>query len=99
MDPKTAETTVLSVREQRAIELLGDEILAIRMSNSLIYLPVRTLCDGLGLDRTAQVRRIKRDETLREDLQEVTVETEGGPQVIQVLRLESVPFWLSGVTA
>jgi hypothetical protein len=44
------------------------------------------------------VRRIQRDAELREDFREIQVETSGGMQTLQALRVEVVPFWLAGVT-
>ena len=88
----------LSVTEQRQIEVLGDHLLATRVDDGTIYLPVRALCESLGLDRAAQVRRIKRDEAMQQDLQEISVSTESGRQTVQFLRLETVPYWLSGVS-
>jgi hypothetical protein len=88
----------LSVKDQRKIEMLGDQLLATRVQDGTIYLPVRALCESLGLDRAAQVRRIKRDEAMEEDLHEIAVETESGTQTMQFLRLETVPYWLSGVS-
>jgi hypothetical protein len=86
------------VKDQRQIEVLGDRLLATRVEDGSIFLPVRALCDSLGLDRAAQVRRIKRDEAMQEDLQEIDVETSSGTQTMQFLRLETVPYWLSGVS-
>lgn len=42
--------------------MLGDHLLATRSEDGTIYLPVRALCESHGLDRAAQVRRIKRSE-------------------------------------
>ncbi len=90
---------MLVVRDQRQVEVLGDRLLATRVEDGTIYLPVRALCESLGLDRAAQVRRIKRDDAMQEDLHEIAVETDGGgTQTMQFLRLETVPYWLSGVT-
>jgi hypothetical protein len=98
MEEQMPEQRALSVRDQRNIEILGDQILAVRTMDGVIYLPLRALCDTLGLSRPAQVRRIQRDEELREDFREIQVETAGGVQTIQALRVEVVPFWLAGVT-
>ncbi|MEI6043244.1 MAG: phage antirepressor N-terminal domain-containing protein [Chloroflexota bacterium] len=91
-------TTAIEVQNRKTVEVFGDTLTAAQMSDGSIYLPLRVLCETLGLDRAAQVRRIKRDEALREDLHEFLVETETGPREAQFLRLEVVPYWLSGVT-
>jgi len=90
--------TALVVREQRQIEVLGDQILAVQTVTGDIFIPFRLLCDLLGLSRPAQVRRIQRDDELRPDLQEIILTTPGGSQTIQALRVDVVPFWLAGVT-
>jgi antirepressor protein len=89
----------LAVKDRRTVEMLGDTLQATRVEDGTIYLPVRALCESLGLDRAAQVRRIKRDEAMQDDLHEIAVDTEsGGIQKMQFLRLETVPYWLSGVS-
>lgn len=85
-------------RQQKEVEILGDVLTAVQMEDGSIYLPVKLLCEVLGLERTAQVRRIKRDETMSEDLYELTTQTGRGGRDAQYLRLEVVPYWLSGVT-
>jgi len=59
----------LVVIEQREVEFYGDELIAVRASDGHIYVSVRHLCDALGLDRTAQVRRIRRQEILNDAYQ------------------------------
>jgi hypothetical protein len=98
MSDDSQPTTAMEVQSRKTVEVFGDTLMAAQMSDGSIYLPLRVLCETLGLDRAAQVRRIKRDEALREDLQEFLVETETGPREAQFLRLEVVPYWLSGVT-
>jgi hypothetical protein len=90
--------TTLVIAEKKSVTVLGDTVLAAQLEDGSIYLPVRALCEILGLDRPAQVRRIKRDEALREELIEILVETEKGERETQFLRLEVVPYWLAGVT-
>lgn len=98
MTEQVREQQALVVRDQRNIEILGDQLLAVRTADGAIYLPLRLLCATLGLNRSAQVRRIQRDEELRADFREITLETTSGVQTIQALRVEIVPFWLAGVT-
>lgn len=88
----------LVVTATREIELFEDNLLTVRSSDGSIFLPIRDLCQYLGLDRAAQVRRIKRDETLATDLVEFSLDTSRGQRETQYLRLESVPFWLSGIS-
>jgi hypothetical protein len=88
----------LKIRDKKEVQLLEDRLPAYRLEDGAIFLPVNILCEFLGLDRTAQVRRIKRDETLAEELKEFPLETSQGSRETLFLRLEVVPYWLAGVT-
>lgn len=88
----------LAVKDRREVEILGDRLTAARVEDGTIYLPLRGLCDALGLETQGQSRRIRRDEAMRDDLQTISIETEGGVQSMQVLPLETVPYWLAGIT-
>jgi hypothetical protein len=81
----------------RRIEVFGDEVLAVRLADGSIWLSLRALCENFGLARAMQARRIRRNDVLAADLIDVRVETEGGAQTVQVLRLESVPYWVSTI--
>src|SRR5215217_7001978 len=89
--------TALQVLDTRQVQVLGDEVTAVRLADGRIYLVVRALCEIFGLDRASQVRQIRGDDVLADELREVRVLTAGGPQTIQVLHLEAVPYWLNNV--
>jgi hypothetical protein len=61
------------------------------------YVPLRPLCDGLCVQLNGQIARIRRDEVMAEGQRLLRVETEGGPQTMQALHLESMPLWLAGL--
>jgi len=75
----------------------GGTIVAVRVPSGDIYVPIRPVCDRLGVDPQAQTRRIRRDEVLAEGLRSVQVETEGGAQTLLCLEIEGVPLWLAGI--
>ena len=85
--------------EQRAVALAGadDAIIAVRVQSGDIYVPLRSVCERLGIEPQAQTRRIRRDEVLAEGLRSVQVETKGGLQTLLCLELEGVPLWLAGI--
>lgn len=85
--------------EQRIVPFYGDQLVAVQQPDSTIYVLFARLCDNLGLRRYSQVRRVQGHAVLNEGLIELTIETEGGPQVAQCLRLDLLPLWLSGVQA
>jgi hypothetical protein len=81
----------------RQVEVFGDQVLAVRLPDGSIWLSLRMLCDNFGVARARQAQRIRENDTLAEDLIDVRVETAGGPQTMQVLRLERVPYWISDI--
>lgn len=83
--------------EQRQVLFEGEEVVAVWAGQQDIYLPLRPLCEALGVQLNGQIARIKRDEVIAEGLRPIRVATEGGPQTMQALHLESVPLWLAGL--
>ncbi len=84
--------------DQRRVALMeGDEVLAVRAEDGTIYLPLRPMCESLGLSYRPQRRRIQRDPSLEEGIREMRLETGGGRQATPCLRLSVVPYWLSTV--
>ena len=75
------------------------------MKEGSIYVPVRRLCDNLGLTWGSQYNRINRDEVLAEAVQGVFITKTpsasggrgGGPQEMLGLPLDLIPGWLFGV--
>ncbi len=98
MEKQPQNPQEMLLHDRKEVEMLGDSIPAYKTVDGSIFLPINTLCEYLGLDRSAQVRRIKRDESLSEELTELEIETTQGLRQVQLLRLEVVPYWLAGVT-
>ena len=98
---------VLVPIEQRHVDFYGDEITAVLVElddKQSIYVPLRPLCDYLGLNWSAQLQRTRRDAVLGEALISVFItHTEigrgkGGRESI-CLPLEMLPGWLFGINA
>ena len=95
----------MKVIEEKTIVFYEDELVAVKMEDGTIYVPVRRLCDNLGVDWTAQRQRIYRDEALGDALKGVVITTTpsladgrgGGPQEFLCLPLDLVPGWLFGI--
>lgn len=98
------------ILEQKTVTFYDDELLAVRATDGHIYVSIRQLCRSLGLDRKAQVRRIMRHTVLAEGLKggailappstngrETSPRRGGGVQQTQLLRVDLVPLWLSGI--
>lgn len=101
------EQQVLKPLEERQVNFYDDQITAALVNiggNQQIYVPLRPLCDFLGLDWSAQLQRTRRDEVLDEALSIVVITTtiEGNikrRRELMCLRLELLPGWLFGINA
>jgi len=94
-DDGTTTTAVLVPTEQRLVIIVDDEeIPAALIEGQDIYLPIRPMCQALGVASQMQIARIKADEVMAENLRRVRIATPGGPQTVQALHIESVPLWL-----
>jgi hypothetical protein len=97
----------MRVVEEKTIVFYEDELIAVKMEDGTIYVPVTRLCDNLGIDWSAQRQRINRDEVLSESLKGVVITTTpsladgrgGGPQEHLCLPLDLIPGWLFGIQA
>lgn len=95
--------------EQRAVEFHGDRIVAVLVpvegqAEPAIYVPVRPVCDFLGLNWSGQRQRLARDAVLSAALKGVVVTHTpsgrggAGPQEMLCLPVELLHGWLFGVT-
>lgn len=98
-----AETSAIVPLEQKAVEFYGDEIVAVRAAGGVIYVPVRPICDLLGVDWAGQRRRINRDGVLGAEMQSVAITDREGERLVtremQCLPLDYVSGFLFGISA
>ena len=83
--------------EQQTIVFYDKPIIVVRLSDERPGVVLRFLCENLQIDTAGHVQRIRRTEAIANDLIPVRVESDGGPQIMQVLVLRAVPFWLAGI--
>lgn len=62
-----------------------------------IYITLSGMCRALGLGTQAQFQRIQRTPTLLKGLRVMPLETRGGLQAVNCLRVDKVALWLAGV--
>ena len=101
--------TALVPAVQKEVVFYEDMITAVQVKaegQEQIYVPIRPICDYLGLDWSAQYRRINRDPVLSGAIQGVAITTTpstdgrgGGLQEMSCLPLKFLPGWLFGVSA
>jgi hypothetical protein len=107
----TDEQRAIIPIEKRDVDFYGDMLIAVLIQKAdapepEVYVPIRPICDYLGLAWTGQLQRIKRDEVLNESLEFVrvtrtnsaTTSSRGDPDV-QCLPLRLLPGWLFGISA
>lgn len=95
----------LAVIEQKEVLLYDDEVTAVRVADGHVYVPVRPICEKLGLNWPPQFQRIQRDPVLSEVSKGVIVTITpssidgrgGGPQEMTCLPLEFINGWLFGI--
>ena len=92
--------------EQKRVEFYGDDLVAVRVQDGTIYVPIRPLCELLGLDWSGQRQRIMRDAVLSQKFKGVGVTTTpsksgvgGGKQDMLALPLDYISGFLFGVNA
>jgi hypothetical protein len=95
-----AEEAAIVPVQQRTIDFYGDELVAVRDEQGTIWVPVRPLCDSLGVAWTGQRQRIMRDPVLAEAVQfvRVTRTNAGNPNTL-ALPLKYIRGWLFGINA
>lgn len=71
-------------------------VLGIKTENK-VYIPLKPICENLGLDWEAQRKRIRRDTVLSQGASMMEVPSKGGPQETICLPLEYLNGWLFGI--
>lgn len=100
----SSKSPTLVPAEERTIDFYGDPISGAIVQvdeEPQVYIPLRPLCDYLGLAWSGQYDRIKRDAVLADELRGVRVSRtpqEGGSQDMLCLPLEYIPGWLFGIS-
>ena len=97
-------TANLEITEQKTVLFYDDELTAVRAQDGHIYVSLRQMCDALGITRQSQVKRIRRHAVLSKGLQGGAILAPpsedgrgGGLQQANLLRVDLVPLWLSGI--
>lgn len=83
--------------EQRPVPFLGDELAAAMTAGGAIYIALPGMCRALGLGAQAQFQRIQRTAALAKGLRVIPLDTRGGVQSVNCLRVDRVALWLAGV--
>lgn len=82
---------------KKEVEFNGVKLTGIKTQEGKIYIIVKTFCEMLGVFWNSQLKRINRDETLREGVVKMTIPSNGGEQEMNLLELDFLPMWLTGI--
>lgn len=86
--------------QQKQITFYDDSISAVQLATGDIYVPIRQMCDLLGVSYQGQIDRIRRDPVLSKYELMVPVEgMQGGSQTTNCIALKYIPGWLFGINA
>jgi len=98
---------ILEPIDERHIDFYGDDVTAVLLPSHTgaapqIYVPIKPICDYLGLSWPGQSERIRRDPVLSDAMQLIRVtrinSRRGNPEAL-ALPLDMLPGWLFGINA
>lgn len=96
------ESQALIPTDVRAVDFYGDQVTGAVVEGGEIYIPLRPICEYLGLSWNGQRERMQRDDVLADALRGVRVTrspgTGGGSQEMLCLPLDLLPGFLFGVS-
>lgn len=100
----TEQSLSIQVVEQKEVEFYGDQVIAVRMQDGRVYVPVRPICDLLGVSWASQRNRINRDAVLSDETCNISVfvmntQGKGQHRDMLCLPLDFVSGFLFGINA
>lgn len=91
------ESKSLVAVEQREVAFYEDTVVAVRLTSGDVYVPIRPICDNLGVTLAGQRERINRDPVLAEVVTSVSVTLTQQSREMLCLPLKFIPGWLFGI--
>lgn len=96
----------LMPEQQREIDFYGDSVIAVQMEDGAVYVPVRPLCDLLGVSWQGQSKKLKNDPILSEVKTSVNISLQKSDGAMGTrttnmvaLPLDALNGWLYGINA
>ena len=72
-------------------------MIACKTQSDSILVAIKSLCEGLGVNYSSQLKRVDRDEVLSKGVVKMTIPTKSGNQNANMLQIEYLPFFLTGI--
>ena len=97
------ESKMMVSVEQREVTFYSGIIVAVRLASGEVFVPIRPICDQLGVTIQGQLQRIRRDPVLSEVATPVNItftgHQHGQPQAVDMtcLPLHYLNGWLFGI--
>jgi len=89
------KTQALSLHQ---VEFHGDSLLAVQNGDGDVCVPIKPICERLGLTWHGQFEKLQRDQTFSEGIRVMRIPSlNGGSQETTVLQLNLVPLWLATI--
>lgn len=97
-DKPPRNSSVPATSPYRELQFDGDQLIAVRLEGDGMAIPVRMMCQVLGLDVTSQSERIQAHEVLSRGLRIVRVRQGGQLRSVVALLHRYIPFWLATIS-
>jgi hypothetical protein len=91
------DSSALLPIEQKEVEFYEDTVVAVRLGDGTVQVPIRPICDNLGVTLAGQRERINRDPVLSDVVTSVSVTLTRQAREMLCLPLKFIPRWLLGV--
>lgn len=85
--------------EEKTVTFYEDDIPVAVAEDGRVFVPLRSMCDFLGVGYSTQRRRVAADPILEEQVRNVVITTAGGPQAMACLDLDYLNGWLFSISA
>ena len=99
----SAEKALVPI-EQKSVDFYGDEIMAVlvevEQQHQQVYVPVRPICDYMGVTWSGQYERLQRDPVLSDAMLSVRItRTQDQAREMICLPIDYLNGWLFGINA
>jgi hypothetical protein len=96
MSDQQSRSAPRGLTRYKQVEFDGDELLAVFVDDG-IAVPVRTICQALGLDLESQSAKLREHEVLAQGVRLVRVPQGGRVRSVVALLHRFIPFWLATI--
>ena len=94
----TSSDTPLQPPRHELVEFEGDRLVAVVLEGDGVAVPVRMMCESIGLDTETQVAQLRQHPVLSAGLRVVNVAIGGRVRSVVALIHHRIPFWLATIS-